>query len=222
MPRKATDLPQRQLTGSPAKGLPEKQWACKINFYHEIVPEQTKQMPYTGRDLLLIIRKKELKAEYWPRLTKEPLNRNWIKTDFTRWADEDEQEEAPVEEDDMAGMGGMPGMPGMGGMGGMPGMGGAGGMPGGMDMASLMGGMGGGGAGAGAGGMDFVSCRIATALTRRPSSWSRWAVLVAPEVPAACPTSRLSWPRPVPPALAVRATTERRVPTPTPPRPTPR
>lgn len=97
-------------------------------------------MPYTGRDLLLIIRKKELKKEYWPRLTKEPLNRNWIKTDFTRWADEDEQDEvaAEIDADD----------------GGFVGGAGGGGMPPGMDMASLMGGMGGGGAGAG--GVDFA------------------------------------------------------------------
>lgn len=129
---------------SPAKGLPEKQWACTVNFYHEVDPEATKQMPYTGRDLLLIIRKKELKKEYWPRLTKEPLNRNWIKTDFARWADEDEQEEVAgeIETDDGGFLGGG---------------GGGGGMPPGMDMASLMGGMGGmGGGGAGAGGVDFA------------------------------------------------------------------
>lgn len=127
-----------ELTKSPSKGLPEKQWECTLEFFDEVDPDHTKQEPYTGRDLLLIIRKKNLRAEYWPRLTKERLNRNWIKTDFTRWADEDEQEEIAGEIE--TGDGDM-----VGGMGG--------GMPGGMDMASLMGGMGGGGAG----GMDFVS-----------------------------------------------------------------
>jgi hypothetical protein len=110
---------------------------------------------------MLVLRKAEAQAEYWPRLTKEKPNRNWIKTDFSKWVDEDEQD--GEEEIDTAGMGGMDmasmmggggmgGMPGMGGMGGMPGMGGG---PGGMDMASLLGGMGGGAGGAG--GMDFVS-----------------------------------------------------------------
>lgn len=85
---------------------------------------------------------------------------NFIKTDFDRWVDEDEQDGVEAdkgfgEEDDfsgmggMGGMGGMPGMGGMGGMGGMPGMGGMGGMPG-------MGGMGGG-----PGGMDFEKVRVA-------------------------------------------------------------
>lgn len=72
----------------------------------------------------------------------------FLKTDFSKWVDEDEQDEAPADvpdDMDMGGMGGMGGMPGMGGMGGMPGMGGMGGMPGMGDM----GGMG------GAGGMDF-------------------------------------------------------------------
>jgi len=70
----------------------------------------------------------------------------FVKTDFGKWVDEDEQDGEPVKPDEdmdpMGGMGGMGGMPGMGGMGGMPGMGGMGGMPG-------MGGMG------GMGGMDL-------------------------------------------------------------------
>lgn len=41
-----------------------------------------------------MLRKKELKQEYWPRLTKEKPNRNWIKTDFSKWVDEDEQDGA--------------------------------------------------------------------------------------------------------------------------------
>lgn len=73
-----------------------------------------------------------------------------MKTDFSKWVDEDEQEGAAVEEtEDMDPMGGMGGPPGMGGMGGMPGMGGMGGMPG-------MGGMGGGMPG----GMDFAKVFI--------------------------------------------------------------
>lgn len=119
----------------------------------------------TSRAIVLVLRKKEAKAEYWPRLTKEKPNKNWIKTDFSKWVDEDEQEDAPVEDEGMGG--GMPpgmdmaSMMGGGGAGGMPGMGGMGGMggaggPGGMDFASMMGGMGGAGGAGGPGGMDFV------------------------------------------------------------------
>lgn len=62
-----------------------------------------------------------------------------MKTDFSKWVDEDEQEGAAIDEtEDMDPMGGMGGPPGMGGMGGMPGMGGmGGGMPGGMDFAKV-------------------------------------------------------------------------------------
>ena len=89
-----------------------------------------------------MLRKKELKEEYWPRLTKEKARNSFIKTDFSKWVDEDEQEGVAVEADDfdpMGGAGGGGGMPpGMGGMGGMPpGMGGMGGMPGGMDFEKV-------------------------------------------------------------------------------------
>ncbi|BGP54400.1 hypothetical protein JCM8202_000834 [Rhodotorula sphaerocarpa] len=125
----------------------------------------------TGKGVQVVLRKKELSDEYWPRLTKEKGKNSRITTDWSKWVDEDEQDGELAADDDF-GAGGMPpGMGGMGGAGGMPGMGGAGGMDlasmmggaggaggaGGMDLASMMGGMGGamGGAG-GAGGMDFA------------------------------------------------------------------
>lgn len=98
------------------------------------------------RALSFVLRKKELKEEFWPRLTKEKVRNAFLKTDFSKWVDEDEQDGVPVETEDMdpmggmggmGDMGGMGGMPGMGGMGGMPGMGGMGGMPGGMDFEKV-------------------------------------------------------------------------------------
>ena len=89
-------------------------------------PQQSKKH-LTSRSVVLTLRKKESEQEYWPRLTKDKVKNAYIKTDFSKWVDEDEQEgtdHATALEDDM---GGMPG--GMGGMGGMPGgMGGMGGM----------------------------------------------------------------------------------------------
>lgn len=106
----------------------------------------------TDRSFVLVLRKKEKKAEFWPSLTKEKLKVSWLKTDFSKWVDEDEQDEKAAADEDLEGMGGMGGMPGMGGMGGMPGMGGMGGMPG-------MGGMGGLPGMGGMGGMDFEQVR---------------------------------------------------------------
>ena len=96
----------------------------------------------TSRSLILNLRKKDLEPEYWPRLTKEKIRNAYIKTDFSKWIDEDEQDgaKANFDEEDFGGGGGMPGlgggMPGLGG--GMPGLGGGmpgfgGGMGGGMD-----------------------------------------------------------------------------------------
>lgn len=136
-----------------------------IDFYKEIIPEvfwqshlsprnlislQESRKHLTSRSLVLNIRKKDAELEYWPRLTKDKIKNSYIKTDFSKWVDEDEQESTTSFDDDtgmgdMGGMGGMPGMGGMGGMGGMPGMGGMGGMPG-------MGGFGGEG---GMGGIDL-------------------------------------------------------------------
>ncbi|TRM65645.1 HSP20-like chaperone [Schizophyllum amplum] len=160
--------------GDAAKGIQEKDYAFDLDFFAEIDPEASSHK-LTTRSLVLNLRKKEKQAEYWPRLTKEKVRSQFIKTDFSKWVDEDEQEgeAAPAEDEDfmggmpggmggMPGMGGMGGMPGMGGMGGMPGMGGMGGMPGmegmgGMDMEKLMaqmGQMGAGGAGPSGSGAD--------------------------------------------------------------------
>ncbi|KAF8876220.1 HSP20-like chaperone [Mucidula mucida] len=115
-----------------------KTYAFDLDFFSEIDTEHSVKK-FTSRSLSFVLRKKELKEEYWPRLTKEKVRNAFLKTDFSKWVDEDEQEGVAVETEDMdpMGMGGMGGMPPgmdfekmmaqMGGMGGMDGgMGGAG------------------------------------------------------------------------------------------------
>ncbi|KAH9982104.1 HSP20-like chaperone [Lactifluus volemus] len=119
-----------------------------IDLYKEVIPEECGKR-LTSRSLVLTLRKKDLESEYWPRLTKEKIRNTYIKTDFSKWVDEDEQEGAKVNFDDEmdfgGGMpGGMPGMPGgmPGGLGGMPGMpGGFGGAD--YDLDKMMASMGG-------------------------------------------------------------------------------
>jgi len=121
----------------------KRDYAIELELFDEIDVEHTK-VNHTAKNVQLVLRKKELKEEFWPRLLKEAKKVHFLKTDFDKWVDEDEQDEAP--EDDIAGnMGGMGGMPGMGDMSSM--MGGAGGDFGGIDFSKL-GGMGGGEAGA--------------------------------------------------------------------------
>ncbi|BGP23299.1 wos2 protein [Rhodotorula toruloides] len=131
-----------------ATTLDAKDYALDLELFDEV---EEARRGLTGKGVQVVLKKKKAQEEYWPRLLKEKGKNSRIQTDWSKWVDEDEQDEAAAADDDF-GMGG--GMPDMGGMGGMPGMGGMGGMgggAGGMDFASMMG----GGAG-GAGGMDFA------------------------------------------------------------------
>ena len=95
----------------------------ELEFYGEINKEESK-FSNDGRNVVLNIKKKE-KGPYWPRLLKTAGKHQWLNVDWTRYIDEDEEDEV---NNDMKGnfnpMNLMGGMPGMGGMGGMPGMGG--------------------------------------------------------------------------------------------------
>lgn len=52
----------------------------------------------TGKGVQVVLRKKELSEEYWPRLTKEKGKNSRISTDWSKWVDEDEQDgEAAVD-----------------------------------------------------------------------------------------------------------------------------
>ncbi|CAK7898307.1 co-chaperone protein Sba1p [[Candida] anglica] len=152
-------------------------YQLKLDLFAEIDVEHSKKNTDSGSHVYLVLRKKVAQEEYWPRLTKEKVRLHYLKTDFDKWVDEDEQDEQPEEDETagmqgmggmpgMGGMGGMPGMPGMGGMGGMPGMeglGGMGGAGGDMDFAKLMQQMGGMG-GAGGPGGDFDISKLASQL----------------------------------------------------------
>ncbi|EOA82078.1 p23 chaperone protein wos2 [Exserohilum turcicum] len=123
-------------------------YAVDLEFYAEIDPKESK-ISHSGRDVTLVLRKKELKEEYWPRLLKDSKRMHFLKTNFDKWVDEDEQDEAP-DDADLNAMNPMGGGGGDGGFGGIDfsklGAGGMGGMPGmeGMDMSQMMANMGGG------------------------------------------------------------------------------
>ncbi|KAI9509881.1 putative Hsp90 binding co-chaperone [Russula earlei] len=101
-------------------------YELKIDFFKEIIPEESAKR-LTSRALVLNLRKKVLEREYWPRLTKDKIKSPYIKTDFSKWIDEDEQEgTGPAIDDDFD-------MGGFGGAGGLPS-----GLGGGMDFESMM------------------------------------------------------------------------------------
>ena len=68
-----------------------------LDFYAEIDTAETK-VNHTAKNIQFVLRKKELKEEFWPRLLKDSKKVHFLKTDFDKWVDEDEQEEA-VEDD---------------------------------------------------------------------------------------------------------------------------
>ncbi|KAL8861134.1 MAG: hypothetical protein Q9178_002348 [Gyalolechia marmorata] len=139
VPKIGVDLKPTGLTFTGHSDTKKTTYHVELEFFAEIDVENSKTH-HTSRDVSFVLRKKELKEEYWPRLLKDSKKMHFLKTDFDKWVDEDEQDGAP---DDMAGMGGMGGgMPGMEGMGGMGGMGGDGGF-GGIDFSKLGGGAGG-------------------------------------------------------------------------------
>jgi len=118
-------------TKAAAGSIPHRQYAFDLELFDEIDPEPAKATEHlTGKSLCLVLKKKDLKEDYWPRLSKDKRV-NFVKTDFSKWKDQDEQDGDPDDDGEMGGMpdlGGMGGMPGMGGMGNMPGMDGMGGM----------------------------------------------------------------------------------------------
>ncbi|ORY85753.1 HSP20-like chaperone [Protomyces lactucae-debilis] len=70
-----------------------KEYALDLEFFAEVEAEATKQR-HTGLNLFFIFQKKEDKAEFWPRLTSSKAKQHNIRTDFDKWVDEDEQDEA--------------------------------------------------------------------------------------------------------------------------------
>ncbi|KAI9809935.1 MAG: hypothetical protein M1825_000368 [Sarcosagium campestre] len=138
------DLKPNSLTFSGYSDSKKINYHVELELYELIDPDQSK-INNMSRDIEIVLRKKELKEEYWPRLLKDSKKVHFLKTDFNKWVDEDEQDGAPDETDNMNNFGGMPGgAGGMGGMGGMGGLGGEDGGFGGIDFSKL---------GAGAGGL---------------------------------------------------------------------
>ncbi|CAG8458856.1 13597_t:CDS:2 [Ambispora leptoticha] len=72
-------------------GAEQKLYAFELNLYQEINPEASKQSQ-TGRSIFLVLDKAEHGQSYWPRLTKEKVKLPYLKTDFSKWKDEDEEE----------------------------------------------------------------------------------------------------------------------------------
>ena len=77
------DLKPTGLTFSGSSETKKVQYHLELEFYAEIDPDESK-VNHTGRDVELVLRKKELKEEYWPRLLKDSKRVHFLKTDFDK------------------------------------------------------------------------------------------------------------------------------------------
>lgn len=68
------------FTGASKKGV---NYHVSLDLYAEIDPENSK-VNHTDREVELVLRKKELKDEYWPRLLKTDKKVHFLKTDFDK------------------------------------------------------------------------------------------------------------------------------------------
>ena len=98
------DMKPTGLTFTGTSGTLKKKYHLELEFYAEIDPAESK-INHTAKDIAMKLQKKELKEEYWPRLLKENKRLHFLRTDFDKWIDEDEQNEAP--EEDFSQFGGM-------------------------------------------------------------------------------------------------------------------
>jgi hypothetical protein len=97
------DLKPTGLTFEGRSDTLKKTYHVELEFYAEIDPEASK-VNHTARDVEMKLRKKELGEAYWPRLLKDTKKAHFLKTDFDKWVDEDEQNEAA--DDDFGNFGG--------------------------------------------------------------------------------------------------------------------
>ncbi|KAJ1566737.1 hypothetical protein HK096_000531 [Nowakowskiella sp. JEL0078] len=108
-----------------------KEYALELELYAEINVEKSKKH-ISPREIVIVLSKKLEDNSYWPRLPAKAGKYHYIKTDFTRWKDEDEDDNetapgagaSPFGDMDFSqfGAGGMGGMPGMDGLSGMEGI----------------------------------------------------------------------------------------------------
>jgi hypothetical protein len=77
------DLKPTSLTFAGESTSLHKKYAVTLEFYEEIDVENSK-INHTSKDIALVLRKKEPKEEFWPRLLKGAQKVHFLKTDFDK------------------------------------------------------------------------------------------------------------------------------------------
>ena len=77
------DITPTRISFSGHTDLKNLEYKVDLELYAEVDVENSKSH-HTPRGVDLVLRKKEMKAEYWPRLLKESKKVNFLKTDFDK------------------------------------------------------------------------------------------------------------------------------------------
>lgn len=77
------DLRPTGLTFTGASETKKTTYHLEMEFFSEIDVENSKTH-HTAANIQMILRKKELKEEYWPRLLKDPAKVHYLRTDFDK------------------------------------------------------------------------------------------------------------------------------------------
>jgi CS domain len=77
------DLKPTSLSFTGTSDTKKTTYHVDLEFYAEIDVDNSKTN-HTARDIEMILRKKELKEEYWPRLLKDKAKVHFLKTDFDK------------------------------------------------------------------------------------------------------------------------------------------
>jgi hypothetical protein len=77
------ELKPTSLTFTGTSETKKTTYHLELEFYAEIDVENSKTN-HSAKDIEMILRKKELKKEYWPRLVKDKAKVHFLRTDFDK------------------------------------------------------------------------------------------------------------------------------------------
>jgi hypothetical protein len=77
------DIEPTKLTFSGKSTTKHVTYKGVLEFFEEIDPKES-TVNHTDRDIELVLRKKEAKEEFWPRLLKDKAKVHWLKTNFDK------------------------------------------------------------------------------------------------------------------------------------------
>jgi len=81
---------QSQIMKDGKKSKDKKSFRNELDLYGKLKIEDCRYQIF-GRCIKCLLPRAET-GEYWPRLTKDKQRIHWLKVDFTRWKDEDDDE----------------------------------------------------------------------------------------------------------------------------------